>query len=353
MMARAVQIQSKGQITFTSNAESITFSNGARILSLPSNPDALRGWSATIVAIDEAAFLPFADECLQAITPTLTRDETSKLLICSTPAGRNGVFYELYNEADDEWYTQTTSITDAVNQGLKIDIDALRKMCPSDEIWQQEYMCQFSKNSSSIIDCSELQFEDDFATEKTPQYYLGVDIGRKHDLTAISIISSNNKGVFVKDITTLRNTPYVEQIKIIKDLNCKYHFVSGYIDEGGIGSAVAEQIHDEISVNLKGMSFTSQSKTPLYERLRSFILDRKIKFNSDIKDIVISDFQMVSRVVTDNGNVKYEARRSSEGHGDIVSSIVLAVAAYAQNKTSNIQPSVFHNSRLNAWKSRL
>ena len=48
--------------TYTDNAESITFSTGSRILSLPSNPDGIRGYTARIVCIDEAAFVPFVDE---------------------------------------------------------------------------------------------------------------------------------------------------------------------------------------------------------------------------------------------------------------------------------------------------
>lgn len=51
-----------GKITYECNAESITFNNGSRILSLPSNPDGIRGYTARIVCIDEAAFVPFVDE---------------------------------------------------------------------------------------------------------------------------------------------------------------------------------------------------------------------------------------------------------------------------------------------------
>ena len=74
-MAEAVKVMTNGKITYTDNAESITFNTGSRILSLPSNPDGIRGYTARIVCIDEAAFVPFVDEIYQAIAPTLTRDK--------------------------------------------------------------------------------------------------------------------------------------------------------------------------------------------------------------------------------------------------------------------------------------
>lgn len=60
-MAEAVKVITNGKITYECNAESITFNNGSRILSLPSNPDGIRGYTARIVCIDEAAFVPFVD----------------------------------------------------------------------------------------------------------------------------------------------------------------------------------------------------------------------------------------------------------------------------------------------------
>lgn len=66
-------------------------------MSLPSgNPAALRGWSAQAVIVDEAAFCEHLEDVMAAIAPTLTRDPNSELILCTTPAGKNGPFYELY-----------------------------------------------------------------------------------------------------------------------------------------------------------------------------------------------------------------------------------------------------------------
>ena len=46
-MAQAVKILSNGSIDYSASVDQIKFSNGSRVVSLPSgNPGALRGWSA-------------------------------------------------------------------------------------------------------------------------------------------------------------------------------------------------------------------------------------------------------------------------------------------------------------------
>lgn len=97
--AEAVKALSKGKISYSSSFDGIKFSNGSRVLSLPSTADSLRGFTAACVAIDESAFVDRLEDVLQAIGPTLSRDQNAQLLLTSTPAGKNGEFYRLWENA--------------------------------------------------------------------------------------------------------------------------------------------------------------------------------------------------------------------------------------------------------------
>lgn len=222
-MAEAVKVVSKGLITYTDNADSVTFSTGSRIVSLPSNPDGLRGFSASIVCLDEAAFISFVDEIYQAIAPTLTRDKTSELILCSTPAGCSGLFYDFLQNADDSWYVQTTTIEDAVKEGLQVDIEQLKKLVGDQDVFNQEYMCVFSKEFGSFVDPSAVDFVDDIPGEQGG-YYLGMDIGRKHDRTALTILKAIKDKAYLENVITLSKCEYSQQIQVVKDLNSKYCF---------------------------------------------------------------------------------------------------------------------------------
>ena len=75
LMAESVKKLTNGAIDYIPSADACKFSNGSRVISLPSgNPIALRGWSAQCVLIDECAFIESPDDVWQSIVPTLTRD---------------------------------------------------------------------------------------------------------------------------------------------------------------------------------------------------------------------------------------------------------------------------------------
>ena len=63
------------------------------------NPVGLRGYTADIVIIDEAAYIDNPEEVWAAIAPTLTRDPDAELILASTPAGKASWFYKLYEDA--------------------------------------------------------------------------------------------------------------------------------------------------------------------------------------------------------------------------------------------------------------
>ena len=326
--AESVKVLSGNAITYTASFDTIRFSNGSRIMSLPSTADSLRGWSAQCVVVDEASFVWKLDDILQGLAPTLTRDPDAELILTTTPAGKNGPFYELYNNAlnDPQWYVQHTTIHDAIEDGLNVDLNSLHSLCPDPDVFAREYECVFSKEFGSFIDPSIVDFIDDIPSGQGG-YYLGMDIGRKHDRTALTILKAVKDKAYLENVITLSKCEYSQQIQVVKDLNSKYGFQAGFIDEGGIGSAVAEQICKTISSKLKGMQFTASNKTPMYEALRARIFDHTLLFKADFKDQIIQDFANVSRIVTEDGKVKFSAGRDASGHSDLTSSLTLALEA--------------------------
>ena len=354
--AEAIKLLTDGNLDYTQSFDSIKFSNGCRVLSLPSSTDGanLRGFSAQCVCVDESAYINHLDTILQAINPTLTRDKEAELILTTTPAGKNGYFYKLYEEAkyNDEWYVQHTSIYDAIREGLKVDINALKSLCPDDEIFQQEYCCKFMSEYGGLIDTSVIDWYEDKDINGTP--YFGMDVGSKADRSAMVVCKQVKDITYLDDIIVLNKVSYENQLQICKQLNDKYKFKFGYVDETGIGNALAEFISKKVNSQIKGLSFTSSNKTPMYEYLRSQIFQHKLFINKKFQSIIEQDFQNVQRIVTENGQVKFNAGRDQNGHSDITSALVLCLNAIRQNPVtfSNPQP-VICSSRLGGWHSRL
>lgn len=337
--AEAVQTLSKGAITYQNAFDHITFSNGSRILSLPSTSDGLRGWTASCVCIDEAAFVWKLDEIIQGIGPTLTRDPNAELILTTTPAGMNGPFYEMYSKAlgDEQWYVQTTTIHDAIQNGLDVDLDSLHSLCPDPDVFAQEYECKFMSEYGSLIDINLVDWYDELPNGAYATY-LGMDIGSTSDRSAI-VTAKRILGVtYIDDIAMLHKTSYEDQLKIVKELHKLNNYTSGYIDKTGIGSAFAEFCTKQISSRLKGLQFTVANKTPMFEQLRSQIFDHSVKFNRKLKRLVEDDFRNVQRIVTESGQVRYVAGHDQNGHSDATSAIVLALQAIHDMPSSMSMP---------------
>ena len=340
---------------YSASADCIKFSTGARILSLPSgNPAALRGYTADIILIDEAAYIERPEDVWASIAPTLTRNKEAELVIASTPAGKASWFYDKVQEArccPDTWHFQQTTIEDASADGLQIDLEALRHTISDPETWDREYMCKFAADFSSLVDTSILDFYDE-----APHFqakYMGMDVGSVSDKSAVVTLGYADGVYYVDDIVMMHKAQYTEQLEVVKQLHQKHQYFAGYIDQTGIGSALSEFISKSVSSKLKGLQFTVANKTPMFEDLRSKVFDHKLKFNKKLKDLIISDFNNVHRIVSEAGKVSYEAGRNADGHSDATSAIVLALRAAHDLEYSTQQPqSYMRFSSLGQWQSR-
>lgn len=340
LMAESVKKMTNGAIDYIPSADACKFSNGSRVISLPSgNPIALRGWSAQCVLIDECAFIESPQDVWQSIVPTLTRDQNAELVVASTPAAKSGLFWDLYSGADDSWYVQTTTLEDAVRDGLKVDIEQIRAMYQDKEVFDQEYMCKFASEYSSMIDISILEFYDECPATNTT--YLGFDVGSVGDRSALVTLREASGVLYVDDIVVMHKASYESQMDAVKQLHDRNHYTSGYIDAVGIGSALSEFVSKQVSTKIKGFTWTSASKTPAYEAMRARIFDHKLKFNRKFKNLIQEDFQNVNRIVTETGKVMYEAGRDKNGHSDVTSAIVLAVQASRDNPANMSTPMSF------------
>lgn len=115
----------------TDNASEIGWSNGSRAQSLPATENAGRSFTASLVVMDEFAFMQWADKLYTAVKPTI--DGGGQLVILSTANGISNLFADLWErtlkgatrflpvflswrmrpDRDDAWFAQVNQ--DAVD----------------------------------------------------------------------------------------------------------------------------------------------------------------------------------------------------------------------------------------------
>lgn len=99
-------LRSAGPALVKDNTEELAWANGSRVRSLPASPGAGRSFTASLVILDEAAFLQFADQLYTALKPTI--DAGGQLIILSTANGVGNLFHRLWTRAVAGLNTFTT-----------------------------------------------------------------------------------------------------------------------------------------------------------------------------------------------------------------------------------------------------
>ena len=329
----------------------IKFENGARIVAIPANPDTARGYSANLV-LDEFAIHEKPFEIWAAIYPSITNTLTGekKLRIVSTPKGRGNKFADLW-EHNEQYSKHKVTIEDAVRMGL-FGADAkkaaakmaeLRAGVDDDDIWAQEFMCEFIDNSSVLLPyeligkCESDQIRDDGASPM----YIGMDVGRQKDLSVIVTAVRLGEVLSVVSVDPLRKMPFADQLAILVGKARASRVRGVCIDATGIGAMLAEEAVKKIGGKVQPIQFTAASKGEMYGLMRRRFEERSIRVPAD-RDLR-EDLHAVQRLVSTGGNVTYSAPRNADGHSDRAAALALCCRA-AKQEPPRMKPFPFHHA---------
>lgn len=328
---------SKLHFTYSHTASEIRFSNGAVITSCPNNPDGLRGRSSSLL-FDEMAFIQNAEECWAACIPFLTSPygmATKKLQIFSTPAGQSGLFYRLWNDSN---YVKTkVTILDAVRDGLPVNIEELRKTVIDDDLWRQEYLCDFLTGDAALFSYELLNaLTWDTIPSTGISYYLGIDIGRTSDLTAIAVLVKSADKFYIKEVIVFRNCEYDTQFKEISTVIDALHPRRVCIDATGIGNNLAENLKKKYPSIVNPVVFNNSNKNEMFGDAKQMMGTSRLFIPND--SVLVNEFHSIRRVVSSSGALSYSAPRENGSHADRATACILALNAANSKKAPVFLP---------------
>ena len=318
----------------------VRFANGSRITAIPANPATARGYSCNLI-LDEFAIHENPFEIWAAIIPAINSPHggEKRVRIVSTPKGRGNKFADLW-EHNETYSKHKETIEDAVREGLKVDIEQMRAAVDDDDIWAQEFMCEFIDNTSVLLPyemigkCESNEIADD---EKSP-LYVGMDVGRSHDLTVIVTAVKLGDVLAIKSVDELKKMPFADQLQILVG-KCRDNRVRGVrIDSTGIGAMLAEEATKQIGSVCQGVQFTVASKGEMYGLLRRRFEERSIRI--PVARELREDLHAVQRLVSTGGNVTYAAPRNADGHSDRAAALALCCLAAKEGTAWDFDPVV-------------
>jgi len=117
-------------------------------VSLPSSEATIRGFSgASLIIEDEASRVP--DDLYRAVRPMLATSG-GRLVLMSTPYGKRGHFWEVWNEGGPEWERVKVPSTECPRISAAFLAEEQRSL----GAWwfSQEYLCEFEDTVSGVFD---------------------------------------------------------------------------------------------------------------------------------------------------------------------------------------------------------
>lgn len=137
----------------------IELHNGSRIMSLPGSAKSVRGWSAHVLVLDEAAYIEPETFLAARATVAATRGRT---IVQSTPEAPYGHFWDTWNDKGDRWahFSVTSEEVGTITPEF---LAAERALLPPEK-FAQEYLGQFTSPGLGLVDpdrLRELTGEDD------------------------------------------------------------------------------------------------------------------------------------------------------------------------------------------------
>jgi len=336
----------------------IQFANGNRISAMSSNPKRFRSKGGKVV-LDEFAWHDNQEAVWDAAEPVTTWGFPLRIL--STHNGKNCLFYKFIEEIKRkkrDWALHTTPIQLAVDEGLvdkilkrrataaekKKWLQDKREKCRDENQWLQEYCCIAIDETTAFLSYDLISMCENDAVLKqdiTGDLYIGMDIGRKHDLSIIIGLEKLGSVFYTRIYKVLRKMPFRQQRDILFEILSHANLRRACIDATGLGMQLAEEAQDKFGkYRVEAITFTAAVKEELAMGLLPLFQDKQIYIPelSEIRE----DLHSIRKVISASGNIRFDSSGEADGHSDRFWALALAVHA-GTNKLA--QPFYFCSKR--------
>ncbi|WP_156949907.1 terminase large subunit domain-containing protein [Simplicispira psychrophila] len=320
---------------FSANVRSleVELPGGSRITALPANPDTARGFSANVL-LDEFSFHQDSRAIWRALFPVISKPGL-KLRVVSTPNGKGNKFYELMTGKDDGWSRHTTTIHQAVADGLPRDIEELRRGASDEDLWRQEFELEWLDEASSWLDYDLIgACEDDLAGESAHYSggpcFVGVDIAARHDLFVIWVLEQVGDVYWTREIMARKRISFAEQAALLDGVFARYRVMRACMDQTGMGEMPVEDAQRRHgSMRVEGVLFTGPNKLTLATRGKEAFEDRRIRIPAG-DPVLRTDLHKLRKETGPTGAPRFVAESDGAGHADRTWACFLALNAAGQ-----------------------
>jgi len=346
----------------------------SRIVSLSSTPEVFAGKGGDVLLDevdlhdDPGALIDMAMPCttwggqLEAVSAYKVDGSPASVFarLCADAKGANPMHASFHR----------TTILDAVAQGFVECVNRatsqnwtrddfltnLRARCRTESAWQSQYLCNPQDDGGALLtygliggcetDAAALQAHRDPAAPA----FLGIDVGRKHDLTVFWLLRRIGDVMWTDRIQCYSQTMFRDQLDAASALIRDARVTRCCIDSTGIGAMLAEELQRTFGqYTVEAVQFTNPVKLDLGMPMLQAFQDRAVRIPND--HVIREDLHKVRKTATAAGNVRLEAESDEAGHADRFWALALALHA-GHNAAPVRAPMLFETRRTQLIRDR-
>ena len=356
------------------NILGIEFDNDSRILSLPSSPP--RGKAKMNIVLDEFAHVQHDREIYTACLPIISKGGIIR--IGSSPMGAGGMFWEIsqqklnafpgYTRVVTPWWKVRAFCRDELPDSLTVSLLSTKELVErygSNRIraifenmllddFEQEYCCIYVDESVAFfpwelirrnqdetllhykvsdpdsIDIVLREMKGDIAAGKIESVLVGgVDVGRKKDLTEITLVGiggGNRKPIRL--MVSLDRVEFDDQERLIRKVLQILPVSALLIDQNGLGMHLAENLNRDTCA--QGVDFTNATKS-LWATELKIQMERNLVPMPNDRDLAYQIHSIKKKVTAAKNNV-FDVEASEKHHADKMWALALAVWAVREEQ---------------------
>jgi len=272
------------------------FRNGSRITVLPNSENQLRGFTADLIVVDEAAFFHNDEAIFRNILPPMLATTGGSLVVSSTPWGRNTVFYQLNQDPSYEKHVVTWR--EAVREGRysqEFLVHLERERTTRPQVFKMEYEAEFAEEADTWLtqDLLAGSIGEDleylgFDSKQRGDFYMGVDLAERVDYSVAAVVERTGGHLRLVHMHRFRRGASLASVigyaKVLSERWMTVHAV--YVDNTKHGDYIVEDMRAAGLRQAEGVHFTQGAKQEMAQLVKQRMQEEllKIPYDRDLLD---------------------------------------------------------------------
>ncbi|MEM4273921.1 MAG: terminase family protein [Candidatus Caldarchaeum sp.] len=308
----------------------VRFTNRSWIIALPSGRygSTLRGHTAHLIIIDEAAFIPV--EVIENVVFPMLATTDGACWMLSTPWGIDHTFYRVWNSPDWSKHHWPSSVNPLIHPEFLEE----QKRLIGEERFRMEYLAEFVAEADSFFPISLLHScVEDFEAELTDGLVWGYDPGGKNSLAAFAAVRWVGEKAYVVYARALHSDSYVAVDNMLKDLHTRHPFTRLVFDRTGLGNPLEEHLR-ELGLPIQPVTLSPKTMQNIFINMKVLLEQKRLALPPSTE--LLNHLNAVTAEKGWSGVMKFRKREGT--YDDLAYALALALAAKPATKTAIIMP---------------